>query len=266
MGIDYMIDFGCVPKEMLTSEGLLERIKAGDRAQSIIDFYRSNGDNRPIEDMGGEFMRRAAIGDEETSTIYVKDLLALHQDLEPYATYCEGCPANRTGQRFGCVGRIGYPISQAAEVWLLSKLPTPEEPLPFLLLTKAEEFGYKGDTAGALREANPGIIFQSVDQLARRYPEMDITGNQLFELFFLLGNIIPLKRMVMIMMFVGAFDRNLEAHQLMNLTPTPDDAATQFPFQMKITDADDASIRDFKAFFHAMYLAWTLNREIRIDV
>ncbi|NJL94413.1 MAG: hypothetical protein HC915_12165 [Anaerolineae bacterium] len=216
--------------------------------------------------MGGEIMRRAANGEEFTETVRVSDLRTLHSELAPYRDYCAGCPANRTSQPFGCVGHINYPLSQAAEIWLLSQLPSPEEPLPFLLLTKAEEFGNTGATALALRQNNPGIIFGSAQPFARQYPEMDISSDQLFELFFLLGSPIPLKRMVMLLLYSGAIDRNLEADALLALTPAPPDARQRYPFRLLPSLADDRSVLDLKGFLYALYLAWTLNREMLLDV
>lgn len=264
MGIDYVIGYGCVPKEHLTSEGIIERLKAGKRAATLIDFYRQNNDNRPVEEMGGEFTRRSADGEEITEVIRVDDLQTQYAVLDEYAEYCQGCPANVLSDRFGCVGNINYPISQAVELWLLHRLPDPTEALPFLLLTKAEEFGLTGETARGLRD-NVGIIFQDPDTLGREYPEMKITTDQLFELMFLLGPIQP-KRAVMILMYTGAIQRDLEADAMMALTPAPPDAAERFPFLLRIVDGDDASMREYKRFLLALYTAWTLDRELVLDV
>jgi hypothetical protein len=95
---------------------------------------------------------------------------------------------------------------------------------------------------------------------------MEITADQLFELFFLMGNSIPAKRLVMILLFVNAIPRNLEAHELMSLTPVPPDAAQHIPFLLRPEPNDDVSIRDLKGFFHALYRAYTLDREVLLDV
>jgi len=266
MGIDYVINYGCVPKEMLTTAGLLERIKAGEQAQALISFYRNNNDLRPIEDMGGEILRRAADGEHETRTVMVADLLKMQQELQPLEHYCEGCPANAMKRPFGCIGHINYPISQQAEEWMLAQLPHPDyDPLPFLLLTKAEEFGCTGETGRRLRD-QVGVIFESGDTLARRYPEMDISADQLFEMFYLIESNIPVKRAVMILMFMGAIERNMEANELMALTPAPPDLAERLPFLLHIEESDDRSTADLKRFLYALYRGLLLDRDILLDV
>lgn len=264
MGIDYSIGYGCVPKEQLTTDGIIQRLKAGERAASIIEFYRQNDDQRSIEHMGGEVTLRTGDGESETRTVLVKDLLAERNELEDFASYCEGCPANRINRSFGCIGRINYPISAQVELWMLYQLPSPEEPLPYLLLSKAEEMGLTGAAARQYRHQE-GIIFQNPDTMGREYPEMKITADQLFELLFLLGTIQP-KRAVMILMYMGAIQRDMEADELMRLTPAPPDAAQQYPFLLSISPDDDDSTRDFKQFLHTLYLAWLLDREVVLDV
>lgn len=266
MGIDYIINYGCVPKEMLTTEGLLERLKAGEQAQALMNFYRNNGDMRPVEEMGGEVLRRAADGEHETRTIMVADLIKMHHELDPLEHHCVGCPANAMQRRFGCIGHLNYPISQQAEQWMLEQLPHPDyDPLPFLLLTKAEEFGCTGETGRWLRD-QVGVIFESGDTLARRYPEMDISTDQLFEMFFLIEPTIPVKRSIMILMFMGAIERNMDAHELMNLTPAASDAAERLPFRLHIEETDDHSTADIKRFLYALYRAYLLDRDVLLDV
>lgn len=264
MGVDYSIGFGCVPKERMTTDGIIRRLKAGEQAASILEFYRQNNDQRAIDHMGGEVTLRTANGETETRTVLVKDLLAEHAELDDFAPYCEGCPANRFAKPFGCIGRISYPISAQVELWMLYQLPSPEEPLPYLLLSKAEEMGLTGAAARQYRDQE-GVIFQNPDTMGREYPEMKITADQLFELLFMLGSIQP-KRAVMILMYLNAIRRDMEASELMALTPTPSDAAENYPFQISISPDDDYSTRDFKQFLYTLHLAWLLGREVILDV
>src|SRR5438067_12687346 len=113
MAIDYVIDFDCVPKQTLTSAGLLARIKARNRAEAIIKLYRDHNDNRPPAEMGFEMVRRTPDGAEETQVVMVKDLLADALPLEALVAHCVGCPANRRKSAFGCFDFINYQLSQA---------------------------------------------------------------------------------------------------------------------------------------------------------
>lgn len=264
MGVDYSIGYGCVPKENFTTEGIIQRLKAGERANSIIQFYRQNNDKRSVEHMGGEITLRTAGGESETRTVLVKDLLAERAELDLYAHHCEGCPANHLRKPFGCIGRLNYPISAQVELWMLYRLPGEDEPLPFLLLSKAEEMGLTGTSASHYRQME-NSIFQNPDTMGREYPEMKITTDQLFELLFLLGHIQP-KRAVMILMYLGAIRRDMDAGELMAMTPAPPDALEKYPFQLEISIDDDVSTRDLKQFLHGLYTAWLLDRELLLDV
>ena len=58
MAIDTVIDYDCVPKQALGTPGILERLKARERATTIIRLYRRNGNQRSPRDMGFEMVRQ----------------------------------------------------------------------------------------------------------------------------------------------------------------------------------------------------------------
>src|SRR5438552_2470233 len=128
MGIDHVIDLDCAPKQTFSTDGILTRLKARERAGTILKLFRDNGDQRPPSEMGFEMVRRMSDGTEETQIVVVQDLLDDAAQLEPLSKHCVDCPANRLRQPFGCFGYINYPISRAAELWLLKQLPAPQEP------------------------------------------------------------------------------------------------------------------------------------------
>jgi hypothetical protein len=137
MGIDYVIDYDCEPKQALTLEGLLGRLKGRDRAQAIIQFYRDQGDERSPAKIGFEMIHRSADGSEEVDLVIAQDLLDMVEELTPWESHCAHCPANRAGTPFGCIGHINYSIALDAELWLLGQLPDNTHPLPHMLLQKA---------------------------------------------------------------------------------------------------------------------------------
>ncbi|MCC6804135.1 MAG: hypothetical protein IT319_14740, partial [Anaerolineae bacterium] len=92
MAIDYVIDYPCAPKEALTTDGIVERLKARERANAVIRLFRENGDQRPPSEMGFEFTRTNADGEEETRVIVVQEMLDSATELDPLAQYCVGCP------------------------------------------------------------------------------------------------------------------------------------------------------------------------------
>lgn len=267
MAIDYVIDYACVPKEVLTTEGIVERLKARERAQAVIRLFRENGDQRPPSEMGFEFTRTNAAGEEETQVIVVQAMLDRAAELDPLAQYCAGCPANVSGEPFGCVGSIAYPISAASERWLLDQLPGIDQPLAWLLLRQGvQEMGYDGAPVRPLR-ANPAY-FEERRVAGRDLVEFVMTADQVFEMLFLLGSIQPAHAGVLLLLF-GAIPRDVEAGQIvqiMNRALSVDEIKRDYPFQMAILPDDDPTVAALKAFFHALYRAWTLNVPLLLDV
>lgn len=265
MAIDYIIDYDCVPKQQLGTDGLLERIKGEERAQAIIALFRKNGDDREPSLMGFEFTRTTPSGEEESRVIVVQDLLDEAAKLVPLRPYCTGCPANRTGQPFGCAGFIQYPISSDAEAWLLDQLPVPDETLIWMLLRQGvREFEYSGDSVNPLRQASD-TYFEARDVLKRRLGEFTIDANQVFEMLFAVGH-IGSNHAALLLLFFNAISRELEANQIMEIAPAPSDADKKHPFLLQPEKDDDTTIEELKDFFRALHLAWRLNVRVLLDV
>lgn len=261
MAIDHIIDYDCEPKRTLDTNGIVERLKGEERARTIIQMYRQSGDNRPPSEMGFEFTRSTADGSDDTRVIIVQDLLDAAAEIKPLEHHCAGCPANRAGKPFGCIGFIQYPISAKAEAWLLNRLPVPDDALVWLLLKQGvEEFQYDGSSLGSMRAAN-GVYFEFASEMTRKLGEFKITNDQVFEMLFLLGNLNP-KHAAVLLLFFHAIDRDLEADEIMAVS----DGKRTMPFLLTPQADDDQTILELKAFFHALYLAWKLNVRLLLDV
>lgn len=267
MAIDYVINYGCVPKETLGTDGILDRLKARDRAATVIQLFRENGDQRPPSEMGFEMTRTTLEGVEETQVVVVQDMLDRAAELDPLEGYCAGCPANVRGMPFGCIGFIQYPISARGERWLLDRLPGIDEPLIWLLLRKGvEELNYTGESVAPLRADS--TYFEERRVAGRDLIEFVFTANQVFELLFLLGDIQPAHAGIVLLLF-GAIPRGVDAGeivQIMNRQLTPEAIARDYPFQIPPSEADDQTIADLKAFFYALYRAWALDLPLLLDV
>ncbi len=265
MAIDYVIDYDCVPKQTLGTDGILERLKGEERARTIIALYRRNGDQRPPTEMGFEMVRTAADGSEETQVIVVQHLLDSAAELEPLKQHCAGCPANHVGLPFGCMGKIDYPLSGVGEAWLLNRLPEPTQPLIWLLLRQGiEELGYDGSTVRALREAGR-THFDEERTIYRALGEITVTSDQVFEMTFLLGNLQP-NHSGVLLLFFGAIHRDLEADAIMHIGTLPLAEREMFEFLMQPEDKDDATTAELKTFIHALYIAWKIDVQIILDV
>lgn len=265
MAIDYVIDYDCVPKQTIGTEGIVERLKSRERADMIIRMFRENGDDRPPSEMGFEFTRSTPEGEEETQLIVVQDILDVVADLNPVSHHCKGCPANRTGTPFGCTGFIQYPISGKGEEWLLNQLPGVNEPLIWLLLKQGVEgFDYDGATIARLR-AQGDNYFEDNQAAYRFLGEFSLNANQIFEMIFMVGDIIPNHSAIMLL-FYNAIERSeLQANEIMALAPANDEIVKKHPFLHQIIQGDDRTIADLKAFLNAVYIAWALNVKLKMD-
>lgn len=265
MAIDYVIDYDCVPKQTIGTEGIVERLKSKERAETIIRMFRENGDERPPSEMGFEFTRSTPEGEEETELIVVQDILDTVAELNPLVNHCRFCPANRTGTPFGCTGFVQYPISAKAEKWLLEQLPSVNEPLVWLLLKQGvENFHYDGADIGALR-AQGDVYFEDNQAAFRFLGEFSLNADQVFEMIFTVGDIIPNHGAIMLL-FYNAIERSeLQANEIMALAPANEEKIRKHPFLHQVMQGDDRTIADLKEFFNAVYIAWALNVKLKID-
>lgn len=273
MGIDTIIDWPCTPKEALSTAGIIERLKGRDQANAVLKLYREQGDHRPPQDIGFEVSRRAADGSLQTETRVVADVLDWASQLDNLAPHCQGCPANRSGQPFGCVHTINFPLSEAGEIWLLGQLPSPGSPLLHLLQRGIEEYGYDGETVRKLRQEQSGVYFEASDSLGRPYPDesLIITTDMLFEMMFMVGPIQP-SHAAMLMLFLNVIPRDDlgpdDIFWLMNGAAAADMQASDDRLQLRIERAPDdpPTVKDLKAFLHAVYLAYHQQVALLVDV
>lgn len=272
MAIDYSVDFDCEPKRTFTTDGIMERLKGEQRANTIIALFRKNGDDRPPSKMGFEFTRSTPDGKEETRVIVVQDLIDQAEQLKPYAHHCEGCPANVHKRSFGCMGQVSYPISAQTETWLLDQMPVPDEPLIWLLLRQGvEEFEYDGSSIAPLRQAvnedGEGIYFEERMVQFRKLGEFNIDANQMFEMFFAVGSYVLPNHAALLLLFTHAIPRNIEADEIINIKDLPqnNNLSETYPFSIAINDSDDITTIEFKQMLHAMYNAWKLGVRFMVD-
>jgi hypothetical protein len=265
MAIDFIIDYPCEPKRALTLEGIVERLKGRERAQAIIRLFRQNGDERSPEEMGFEFTRQTPEGIEENRVIVVQELLDEAAALDPLAHHCVGCPANRLEKPFGCVGHIEYPVSGVGEAWLLDRMPPPDDTLVWLLLKQGvEEFKYDGESIAPMRQTYD-TYFEDRVPAQRLLGEFTLSADQVFEMMFAVGAVNPNHAAILLLFSHAVARENVEAADIMALTPAPPDAAERFPFILKVTAADDLTIAQFKGFLHALYIGWTLDVRVVVD-
>ena len=270
MAIDYIIEYDCTPKRELRPDGILERIKERERANEVIQWFRNAGDERSPAQMGFEFSQSTPDNEGEKQLIVVQDLLDHAAALDDYAEYCRDCPANRGRGAYGCMGFIQYPISGRAEAWLLDRLPVPDEPLVWLLLKQGiQKLGYDGASVKALRdndvEDGERTYFELPVAPQRRLGEIRVSGDQMMEMIFGVGERIIPNHAGILLLFLNAIDRDLEAAEIQNISSSDAEIRTRIDFDMREEAEYDSCIRELIAFFLALYTAWKLNVALLID-
>ncbi len=272
MAIDYIIEYDCLPKDRLGRDGILERIKEKQRAKSVIQWFRAAGDQRHPSQMGFEYSLNAPDEPESKQLIVVQDLLDHAADLDEHAHHCAACPANRSGSAYGCMGFIQYPISAEAEAWLLDRLPVPDEPLVWLLLKQGiQRLGYDGSSVRTLRERDSQMAyderkyFLAEQAPRRRLGELRVNGDQALEMIFGVGDRIIPNHAGILLLFFAAIDRDLEAMEIQQISSFDRVIRERFKFEMDADAGGSEGIREFIAFFHALYLAWQLDLPLYVD-
>jgi hypothetical protein len=262
MAIDFGIQYDCVPRRELGDEQILDLLKEQERAELIIQMFRQNNDPRPPSEMGFEFTRTTPEGEQETQLIVVQDALDRAEELKVRSHHCKACPANRIGKPFGCYGFIQYPLSGAAEAWLLEQLPGNREALLWLLLKQGiDNFMYDGQAIAVLRQKTE-TYFQDRKAAMRRLGEYDINANQVFEMIFGVGDISP-NHAGILLLFFNVIERDIQADEVMSIG---DADPVAFPYLMQVNERfDDQTIRELKGFFHALHTAWRLRVPLYIS-
>ena len=272
MAIDYLIELDCAPKRELSAAGILERLKERQRAREVIEWFRAAGDERPPAQMGFEFSQSTPGDSGDRQLIVVQDLLDHASALDDHADHCLTCPASRARRPYGCTGFIQYPITSMAETWLLERLPVPDEPLVWLLLRQGiQNLGYDGSSVKALRHAAVDLAsggptyFELPDAPQRRLGELRVSSDQLLEMIFGVGERIIPNHAGILLLFVHAIERDLEADAIQDISSLDSVTREQYTFEMIAPADSDDCIREFVAFFHALHTAWQLNVPLFVD-
>ncbi len=247
MGIDYVLHRDCGAKQRLGVERLVELCKSRSRADAVLAMVRRGGDPRPPS----EIALTIAVETPEGTTDRQVTIQTLYDEsvpLDAERAGCATCPADRGAGGFGCYRSIPYPIPDAAEAWLMARLPRTIETTAGQLLTRAlDDFGWDGAQAAALR-AEDDTFFESRVPYGVRWGDGDdareVSSDQLVHLLFHVGHLEPTHSM-MAALFLGVLDHDLE----LDLLRDPAERARRLAAAVIAAPADPAvqPIADFVA-------------------
>jgi hypothetical protein len=126
--------------------------------------------------------------------------------------------------------------------------------------------GYTGAATAPLRTT--GSYFEEPGGFERDLGEFRVTANQLFEMSFMLGHILPAHAGALLLFF-NAIPRNGEANDITTILDRmmpPDELRARYPFQHSANADDDATTAELKQWLYALWHAWSLNVRLLLDV
>lgn len=189
MGIDAFVQRDCAPQTALGSAFLDAMVFRRKTALFFSSHVMVDGQRHEVVLPPDGLPIQTTHGDGRVDTVVVTRAMAEQAaaQLQPLASHCSGCPVNVTGEPFGCHGFIGYPISAAAERWMLevaSSMGLAGAVATNLLAT----VGVTGAQVAALR-ARSGVFFESAVATFAEWTSSDdqvirLSSDALMELVF----------------------------------------------------------------------------------
>lgn len=262
MGIDYVLDLACTPKQQLGVDVLVELVKSKTRADAVLEMVRKDGDGRTPDQIQFEVVLQTPDG-TKSETVSVQTLIDQAVPLEPLRAHCAGCPANGDSPGFGCYRSIPYPIPEEAEAWLLGLLPDDIESTAGQLLVRAvDDFDWDGEHAAGMREQDD-TFFESSQALAVSWGEgehaIEIDSNQIFHMLFHVGH-LGATHAFMVCLFFGVVPHDLEVSAL------GDPAARARSLRTAtVPQPPSEACEPLAAFLHALATAARLDVDVLID-
>jgi len=165
MGTHLVVDRTCPPKLALGegdaargTEVMLDLLESLSRVEAIEQECAKRGVSP--ETASAEVVVRTE-GGARKEMLTVAGLRARAAPLKEQEKHCEGCTARVHEEAFGCVGHAGYPISRAAEEWLMGLLRPTTELGGIVCAEALRDFAWTGDRIHGLRSATALGVFES---------------------------------------------------------------------------------------------------------
>jgi len=264
MGADYMIELECRPKQQLTADGIVAKLKARSQAEAVLEMARANGDRRPPSEITFTTVLMRPQGRTEAE-VSVQALLDEAEALTACEAECRRCPARPDAEAFGCKGYVNYPVQAATEQWLMSRLPDTLDGIAGHLLKSAvKDLGWDGSYTANMR-AQGDTFFESRTPITRKwgglFSRFVLTSDQLWQMMFGLGSLQP-SHCGMVSLFLG-----LPSHQEMIGTAPPETtlALIQAEAARLIASGSGTQTATMARFVGAMAVAAALDVSLFID-
>lgn len=271
MGADYSVHLACEPKTIIGegdpwkgSNRIRELLKARSQLEVIEETARRIGKS-PQEIR----LTTVAMGPHrpttQSDTAYDR-LVAQVAPLEAHGHSCEGCPANLFAGPFGCFGFVPYPISSAAEEWLMGRVQPTSTVGGFLCHRSMQDFGYTGEPIRAMRASG---LFESTAPLSKVVEgswlsKKKVTSDQLLQGMIAFEDPIQPSHCIGVLVWLGCVRidgqvpgdaTDISLVQGIFKYKTPEERAHHTALEISSAPKDQ-STASFHGLLHAFYLAW----------
>jgi hypothetical protein len=276
MSVDSILNWPCDVKIQLektgNSPGVVELVELLKTRHRVVTLARIAQEKAiPEEQMSITIQLEGPANRENSRQVSLPELRSQALRLEPFDKNCLGCPANVSGEPFGCVHFTKYPIPQAAEQWLMDRIQPLGTPGCFLLLASFQDLGYDGEPIRGYRERG---LFESTTPILKTFPpnkfnRTEINSDQLFHAVFGVGIELEATHLMMVLMWLGAIALDGQVPTkpeqfgvIAGLTPAQRKERTQL--YLGAPEAL-ATAGDFPGFLALLFRCWQLDQPALVD-
>jgi len=211
MSVSWYVDYPCSVRERYSSEQLAQMEASRNRARMATEALR----NGPFANSGlPEEDWTFTMNDNSGSrTLRIGDLLEESKPLDDLKHHCISCTANIRHASFGCGGGLRYPISAAAEAWLMSCLPSDLSSSKGTLALQAVE-DFASDVRDIDGSRQSGVFFEAASPTVKAsgsfFRSKTISSSQVIKLLLFVGSLSHVHARMMAY-FLGYLDDKFAA-------------------------------------------------------
>ncbi len=231
--------------------------------------------DRTHKDSGSFKIRIATLGKpgvQDVKTVSLAELERQAARIYEYAEDCAHCPASSNRQLCGCIGIVHLPIRQTAEQWLADRLPYTRGFVRDLFLQAIRDFQYDGAPLFALRQKHwlelPHAIAHDLPKNSFDLSEM--STDHIWHAILGVGPTFDPIHAALILLWLGLLQWDQKPIPTLELFGW----ITSLPAAERVArssvnlgePSQDASIRQIQNLLMMIYLAWSVDAPVSIQL
>ena len=267
MSIDWLLNHDCRAKKALSPLGIFRRRQVVARFEIVSEIAKLACPKGSISALEMDVFEHDPQVGPVIRSFAAADAAELARQLENHQTECADCPANVRSVPYGCFGNVRFPISAAAEEWLIQSLPrSMSTPAGKMLAEMMHRLGCDGRAIRWLRQYD-GRYFELEKAPSRHWTGpggmFAIDTDGLYQSMFITNGtegVSPFHG-VLLCYFVGGLDDS----SLPGFMATHGDIVPR-GFRVEPTMEREPSTNDLKFYFLALYRAACLGLNVSVRI